>query len=125
MKKKIGLVLLLIAVVTVGTAFAENGRKISTNNDFFDPSAKIIIDGVYETTTGIEVYYTTTVKDDLIFYCEAVYTDGKTKSWTNKEYNLTSGSKKFKAVLTFSSKIERVNISWERKPHASVPKGFK
>jgi len=128
MKKRVGLVLLLIAV-TVGMAFAQSGRAIpffASPGNFVRTLSEedmkraygiygIEILSVTQTPVGINVTYSCpALNKDVEFYFTVTYSDDTPdKQWTNIEK--IRGARKsstWRFTVLNCYHIKRVNIRW-------------
>jgi len=113
MKKKIGLLVLLIAV-TAGMAFAENGREIPVNGGMSLLSAGIKIKKVVETTVGIRIYYEASSNHNKVtFDVDAIYQDGTQKNNRDWESMKIAKSGTIDMVFLHSSRIKQLQIAVE------------
>jgi hypothetical protein len=120
MKKKIGLVLLLITAVTVGTAFAKNGRNIPFKTFGNSANGKVNILKCEEVTTGLGITYTCESYESLTFEIRVFWNkDGKTsdKVYTNKEkIKKPRESNTMVFPTPNNDSITNVNITWQKTP---------
>jgi len=121
MKKRIGLVLLLIAVTT-GMAFAEYLRAIPYDASGDSSVGTVEIRYVFESYTGIDISYSCVPASSnrvthVVFTFTAYYNDGsKPKTWTNTEDWMKPRDRStWNFVVLWPSRIERVDISWKKK----------
>jgi len=124
MKKRIGLVLLLIAVTAV-MAFAENGRRIDFNYSTFNTKGNMLsgkgkdgpyITGVIETTTGIRIYYACPNSlanggyGTVTFDVTAYYEDGSEKKNKDREFIVFGSKGTIDQMFLRSSRITSVFV---------------
>ena len=125
MKKRIGFIVLLIAVTT-GMAFAKDGRDIEFTT-YGDPTAgDVWINSVKEALQGVNISYGCKPANKLVevdFDFTAYYEDGSSKSWTNHETWLSARrNSTWRFALLSASKVTSITISWTRtNPPAFAP----